>query len=156
MTPTQAVEIRIEFFCPAKYPADLGLAAEIQSALAPLLSGGFLLHPRKQRYRCTLTTSSRDLSLMDQQEKSESLVGNLMSKVEACVVEYVRLTFIPLPVLKRPRKPRPNPLPPCDCEELFCEHIPPIPWDEHLANCKREDAADRKRRSRQQLRDRYC
>jgi hypothetical protein len=83
-------------------------------------------------------------------ELSAESVRNALSGLEAFYVIGVRKGKTRnLPALKRPRKAKPNPLPPCDCEDWpFCPHTPKLSEAEQLAKWKREDATIRQRQSR--------
>jgi hypothetical protein len=110
----QALEARVWFVCILE---GLELAQEISKAISPLTTWGCMINPSKGQYHCVLDFSPSDFAI------SENAIRWAMSKAEACYVTDVRLTLYNLPVLTRPRKSAGTQLL-CECEELFCKHVP--------------------------------
>ena len=144
---TQALEVRVKFFCPLGAGGIRALGDEIAACISSIKKVGFRLHEDpKRRHHWTLDFDYYNLTFSE----ADAKVREAMSAVEAYCIEDSQLTFVNLPILKRPRKPQ-APFKACHCEDFPCKHIPKLSESEQLAKWKHEDAAERQRR---QQRDR--
>jgi len=148
--PTRLLDVYVEFVCPTRTVAFSGIegirAAEesprpLKEALSPIDLHPYVLDlARGRRHTHKMICWTYNLEL------SAASVRNALSGLEPFYVISVRKKTRNLPVLQRRR--RVVSLPACRCKKFPCKHTPTTSWSDHLAECKREDAAIRQRRSR--------